>query len=101
VEQVVVEITPTVAGKETRDGDDKTKDVDPTKVQDGVEVLREIKTGELPPGDAKGSGIDNKEGGTKKTQKKLSRAERRRQIKEEIQKLAQGNRRGIYQPRLW
>lgn len=40
-------------------------------------------------------------GVAQKPQKPMSRAERRRRIKEEIQKLAQGEERGYYQRRLW
>ncbi len=34
-------------------------------------------------------------------EKPISRAERRRRIKEEIQKLSQGDQKGYYQRRLW
>lgn len=36
-----------------------------------------------------------------KAEKPISRAERRRRIKEEIMKLAEGQERGYYQRRLW
>ena len=46
----------------------------------------------------KGSPADD---GSDSPQKPLSRAERRRRIKEEIMKLSQGEERGYYQRRLW
>jgi len=39
--------------------------------------------------------------GPDQPQKPMSRAERRRRIKEEIMKLSQGEERGYYQRRLW
>lgn len=44
--------------------------------------------------------IDGEEGG-ERGEKPISRAERRRRIKEEIMKLSQGEERGYYQRRLW
>ncbi|KAK5656197.1 hypothetical protein OQA88_4958 [Cercophora sp. LCS_1] len=44
---------------------------------------------------------DKKSKDESKPEKPISRAERRRRIKEEIQKLAQGEQRGYYQRRLW
>ncbi|OIW31102.1 hypothetical protein CONLIGDRAFT_631000 [Coniochaeta ligniaria NRRL 30616] len=98
-EQVVVEVRPTVAGDEAEDVRDAGRD----RLDDAVEVLREGRHGgeSLPDdGEKERDGLKAEEGGTK-TQKKLGRAERRRRIKEEIQRLAQGDKRGVYQPRLW
>ncbi|KAI0886033.1 uncharacterized protein GGS22DRAFT_159646 [Annulohypoxylon maeteangense] len=44
---------------------------------------------------------NNEEEDTKKPQKPISRAERRRQIKEEIRRLSEGTERVYYQRRLW
>ena len=59
-------------------------------------------------GQGKNSSSSNKKGkgspadeGSDSPQKPLSRAERRRLIKEEIMKLSQGEQRGYYQRRLW
>lgn len=103
-QQVVVEVSPTVAaGSERERRDEGRGEKDGGKLGgDAVEVLRDRNLAEQPPNDRKAKdGGGGKEGGKTKRQKKLSRAERRRQIKEEIQRLAQGNERGLYQPRLW
>lgn len=41
------------------------------------------------------------EGGGERAEKPISRAERRRRIKEEIMRLSQGEEKGYYQRRLW
>ena len=51
--------------------------------------------------DTKGKGSPADDGSDSPPQKPLSRAERRRRIKEEIMKLSQGEERGYYQRRLW
>lgn len=91
---VVVEVTPTVAGEQGQEnvrGDERG--------DDAGEVSREEKHNKESPPDGR---AEEKAGsGPTKPQKKLSRAERRRKIKEEIQRLSQGDKKGIYQPRLW
>ncbi|KAB5560202.1 hypothetical protein GE09DRAFT_82328 [Coniochaeta sp. 2T2.1] len=108
-EQVVVEVRPTVAGG------DVTQRVTEGRKGDTVEVLREGKSERLQPGSQQELRDSKKDEGKKresdsqkkedkgkaKRPKKLSRAERRRQIKEELQKMSQGDRRGLWQPRLW
>jgi hypothetical protein len=101
-EQVVVEVRPTVPADETEREDDRRMERDGGRLDDAVEVLREGRPTDQPPdGGKRGDSGGRKKEGKAKTQKKLGRAERRRQIKEEIQRLAQGNERGLYQPRLW
>ncbi|KAB5562878.1 hypothetical protein GE09DRAFT_762953 [Coniochaeta sp. 2T2.1] len=109
-EQVVVEIRPTVPG------DDKTRIVEGGRKDGAVEVLREGKGDEKAQSRRQEELRDSKKDEGKKREsdsqkkddkgkgkrpKKLSRAERRRQIKEELQKMSQGDRRGLWQPRLW
>ena len=109
-EQVVVEITSTVPG------DDKTQTSKQERKNGDFGVSRDGK-GEhaLSGGERKQTATDDKQSGSGGTDtgqkkddrgegkrpKKLSRAERRRQIKEELQKMSQGDRRGLWQPRLW
>lgn len=101
-EPVVVEVSPTVAGEEPGREDSGTGEKEGAGPDDAVDVLREGKPVEQPPDSGRQEdGEGKKKEGKTKREKKLSPAERRRQIKEEIQRLAQGNERGIYQPRLW
>ncbi|KAK0655908.1 hypothetical protein B0T16DRAFT_398043 [Cercophora newfieldiana] len=63
----------------------------PTQTEKEKPEAEENEQAKSPPDEAK----------NEKPQKPISRAERRRRIKEEIQKLAQGEERGYYQRRLW
>lgn len=92
---VVVEVTPTVAGEQ---GHENVRGEKSERVDDAVEVPREERHSKESPPDSR---AEDKMEGSVKPQKKLSRAERRRKIKEEIQRLSQGDKKGIYQPRLW
>lgn len=101
-DQVVIEVTPTVADDDAGQGNQNTKERSSGRLDDAVEVLREGRPSKRSSPDGKEKESEgSKMEGKKQTQKKLGRAERRRQIKEEIQRLAQGDRRGVYQPRLW
>ncbi|KAH6855095.1 hypothetical protein B0I37DRAFT_441992 [Chaetomium sp. MPI-CAGE-AT-0009] len=85
----VIEVKPTLPG-----------DVDMASKHPGGDAGQPTKTTTVKEKKkGKGSDVAGKEGG-EEPQKPMSRAERRRRIKEEIQKSAQGER-GYYRRRLW
>lgn len=98
----MVEVTPTTVVDDDEAGERQRDMRGRGRLDDAAEPLREGKDGEAPPParDDKEADGQRRAGKTRK-QKKLSPAERRRQIKEELQRLAQGEKRGVYQPRLW
>jgi hypothetical protein len=95
-EEPFVEVKPTLGdGAETKNGEDvdspeSLAENEPTKTAKSKESSEKEKVTD--PG---------AEDGPYEPQKPMSRAERRRRIKEEIMKLSQGEERGYYQRRLW
>ncbi|KAH6630303.1 hypothetical protein B0J18DRAFT_463173 [Chaetomium sp. MPI-SDFR-AT-0129] len=78
--------TKTTTSRNGEKAEGQAKLVGPLNKQDSVE---------------KQDGNDGKPQDDTEDQKPMSRAERRRRIKEEIMKLSQGQERGYYQRRLW
>jgi hypothetical protein len=106
-EQIVVEMTPTRADDgqigevgRRRDGRERLDDAVEVPLQSNSKTEEPSPPGgkERKKDDGDGS---KKKGGKVKREKKISRAERRRLIKEEIQRLAKSNQPLIYQRRLW
>jgi hypothetical protein len=95
----VVEVRPTVS----EDSDDSaSSDEEEQQQQQEEEEVLDAKDEAPTRTDAQRQPeIPQEQVGAEKPQKPMSRAERRRRIKEEIQKLAQGEERGYYQRRLW
>lgn len=87
----VVEVRPTLPNADTRKALSDGQRVDDQLLNAARDKRKRKKKG-------KGS-IEAEDAGT--PQKPISRAERRRRIKEEIAKLSQGQERGYYQRRLW
>ncbi|KAG7291699.1 hypothetical protein NEMBOFW57_001718 [Staphylotrichum longicolle] len=94
----VVEVKPTLESDEKHEQNDV--DVDAGRSQS---ALQPTKTGKklskTSKKKGKGAPVDDDE--SDEPQKPMSRAERRRRIKEEIMRLSQGEERGYYQRRLW
>ncbi|KAK1750247.1 hypothetical protein QBC47DRAFT_394290 [Echria macrotheca] len=94
--EIVVEIRPTLPKKAGSDGKRQQK-------LDGMEDERRVEAeddGQL--AETQGQqGAPDGDAEPEKPQQPISRAERRRRIKEEIMKLAEGQQRGYYQRRLW
>lgn len=86
---MVVEVKQTVAEPERVADASAREEQKPVGVRDAAEIEGPTRTQ-----------IDGEEGG-ERGEKPISRAERRRRIKEEIMKLSQGEERGYYQRRLW
>lgn len=93
----VVEVKPTLESDEKHEQNDV--DVDAGRSQS---TLQPTKTGKKQSKSSKkkgkGAPVDDE---PDEPQKPMSRAERRRRIKEEIMRLSQGEERGYYQRRLW
>ncbi|KAK4042170.1 hypothetical protein C8A01DRAFT_44820 [Parachaetomium inaequale] len=96
-EKPVVEVKPTLPdGAVAEDGDDVDSPESPAEDEPTKTAKSDTKT------DEKEKGADPAaEDGSDQPQKPMSRAERRRRIKEEIMRLSQGEERGYYQRRLW
>lgn len=110
-DQTVIQVKQTVASK-AEPAPEKFKSP-PAKDQQPTKTAT-VETDDKAESQAKPYGPVNKQDSTEKQsgddgqpqddaeeQKPMSRAERRRRIKEEIQKLSQGQERGYYQRRLW
>jgi hypothetical protein len=103
--ELVVEVKPSVAedpsNEQQSNPDDNTHNArggsavteQPTKTTKSKTKSKGSKNGKR-----RDSGV---EPGSESPQKPMSRAERRRRIKEEIMRLSQGQERGYYQRRLW
>jgi hypothetical protein len=104
--EAVVEVKPTLADETPGSGHSTEKqqqtdieadaDGPPSTQQPTKTAKKQSKTSKKK---AKGSPVEEDESG--QPQKPMSRAERRRRIKEEIMRLSQGEERGYYQRRLW
>ncbi|KAK4187274.1 hypothetical protein QBC35DRAFT_499204 [Podospora australis] len=94
-EVAVVEVKPTVQGPEENPAKQKGKT---TKAAKSGKTAEKKKGGFFSIWGKKGQ---KEKDDAAAAQKPMSRAERRRRIKEEIQRLAQGEERGLYQRRLW
>lgn len=97
--QIVIEVKPTVEETENKSARDDDIAEEPGENKHREEASNSGDENEQNIGaEVKGRG---KGEGEAKKQKKLSRAERRRLIKEEIQRLAQYDKPMLYQRRLW
>lgn len=101
-EQIVIEVRPTAEGDE----EEKQGGNEMQRMDDVTEGPQTKDDAELADADAPGTAEATGDGATRspakaKKEKKISRAERRRLIKEEIQRLAQAERPMLYQRRLW